>query len=88
MLLPTACILLILRAGNIMNVGFEKVYLMQNNLNLARSEVISTYVFRVGTQFRWWELGTAVGIFNNTINLAMMLMVNWIAKKFGDTSLF
>jgi putative aldouronate transport system permease protein len=85
---PTIIILFILSSANIMNVGFERVFLMQNALNLPRSEVISTYIYKVATQQRYWELGTAVGVFNNVINLAMMLMVNWIAKKFGETSLF
>jgi len=87
-LAPTIIILFILSSASIMNVGFERVFLMQNALNLTRSEVISTYIYKVSVLQRYWELGTAVGVFNNVINLAMMLMVNWIAKKFGETSLF
>ena len=85
---PTIVIMLILSAASIMNVGFEKIYLMQSSLNLSKSNVISTYVYTVGVTQRNFSLGSAVGLFNNVINLAMMLLVNWIANKVGDTSLF
>jgi putative aldouronate transport system permease protein len=85
---PTIVILLILSAAGIMNVGFEKIFLMQNSLNMVKSNVISTYVFTVGVTQRNFSLGAAVGLFNNVINLAMLLLVNWIANKVGDTSLF
>jgi putative aldouronate transport system permease protein len=84
----TIVILLILSTANIMSVGFEKIYLMQSSLNLAKSEVISTYIYKVGVTQRNFSLGTAVGLFNNVINLALMMLVNWIASKIGDTSLF
>jgi len=84
----TIVILLILSTANIMTIGFEKIYLMQSSLNLSKSEVISTYIYKVGITQRNFSLGTAVGLFNNVINLALMLLVNWIAGKIGDTSLF
>ena len=84
----TIVILLILSTASIMSVGFEKIYLMQSSLNLSRSEVISTYIYKVGVTKRNFSLGTAVGLFNNVINLALMMLVNWIAGKIGDTSLF
>lgn len=89
-ILPTASILLIMNCGNIMNVGFEKVLLMQNNMNISASEVISTYVYKIGlgntvTDFSY---ATAIGLFNSCINLAMILLVNAICKKTSDNSLF
>jgi putative aldouronate transport system permease protein len=85
---PTIVIMLILSAAGIMNVGFEKIFLMQNSLNMTKSNVISTYVYIVGVTQRNFSLGSAVGLFNNVINLSMLLLVNWIANKVGDTSLF
>ena len=89
-ILPTAVILLILNSGSIMSVGFEKVYLMQNNLNLRASEVISTYVYKVsmtaGTSD--FSYGTAIDLFNSVINLAMLLLVNSISHKLSSTSLW
>lgn len=87
-LLPTAIILLILNCGNIMNVGFEKVFLMQNDLNMAASDVISTYVYRSGLQNADFSFASAVGLFNSAINFGMVLLVNFIARKLSDTSLF
>ena len=88
LLLPTACILLILRAGSIMNVGFEKVYLMQNNLNLITSEVISTYVYKIGIINSQYSYSSAIGLFNTIINLVLLLSVNFISKKLNDTALW
>ena len=87
-LLPTAVILLIMRAGNIMNVGFEKVYLMQNPLNTMVSEIIATYVYKIGIISNQYSLSAAVGLFNNVINIILLLLVNQVSKKMGDTSLF
>ena len=88
MLLPTATILLILRSGNIMNVGFEKVYLMQNPLNLLTSEVIATYVYKIGLINTQYSLSAAVNLFNNAINFLMLVMVNLISRKFNEDSLW
>ena len=85
---PTIVILLILDAGRIMNVGFEKIYLMQSSLNLAQSEVISTYIYKVGVTKSNFSLGAAVGLFNNVVNMALLIIVNWVAGKIGDTALF
>lgn len=86
-LLPTAVILLILRAGSILSVGFEKVLLLQNTQNAMASEIISTYVYKVGMQSFQYSLSTAIGLFNTLVNLAVLLMVNWLGKKITDTSL-
>jgi putative aldouronate transport system permease protein len=88
MLLPTACILLILRAGNIMNVGFEKVYLMQNNLNITASEVISTYVYKVGIISAQYSYSAAINLFNTMINLFLLILVNFISRRLSETSLW
>lgn len=87
MLLPTACILLILRSGNLMNVGFEKVFLMQNELNQQTSEVIATYVYKLGMKSNQYSVSTAVNLFNNVINLALLMLVNGITRRLGETSL-
>jgi len=87
-ILPTAVILLILRAGRIMNVGFEKVYLLQNPLNMRKSEVIATYVYKVGLIQADFSFSAAVGLFNAVINMALLLLVNRIARKLGETSLW
>jgi len=88
-IMPTAVILLILSCGNIMSVGFEKVFLMQNELNRSASEVISTYTYRVafvgGTDF---SLASAVGLFNSVVGLVLIIIVNTIAKRVGETSLW
>ena len=89
-ILPTATIMLILNAGGIMNVGFEKVYLMQNSLNISRSEVISTYVYKVGLQIAGgdFSFATAIGLFNSVINFILLITVNTVTKKLGNTSLW
>ena len=88
-ILPTAAILLILSAGNIMSVGFEKVYLMQNSVNLRASETISTYVYKVGLQSGGdFSLSTAIGLFNSVINLIILISVNALVDRLGETSLF
>jgi putative aldouronate transport system permease protein len=87
-IIPTVIVLLILNMGYIMNVGFEKVYLMQNALNLERSEILSTYVYRVGLLNTDYSFSTAVGLFNSIINLVLLLSVNSLAKRFGESSLW
>ncbi len=89
-ILPTAIILLILNAGRMMNVGFEKVFLMQNELNLRASEVIQTYVYKVGLASATanYSYSTAIGLFNSVINLILIMTVNRVARKLGDTSLW
>ena len=86
-LVPTIVILLIMNMGRILSVGFEKVFLMQTDLNLSVSEVISTYVFNIGVQSGQFSFGSAVGLFNTIINFAFLMMANWISKKTADISL-
>lgn len=87
-IMPTAVILLILNIGRVMNIGFEKIYLMQNPLNMRSSDVISTYVYRIGLLSAQFSFATAVGLFNSVVNLILILTVNRIARKVGETSLW
>ena len=88
-IIPTITIMFILRMGNIMSIGFERVYLMQNPMNLSTSEVISTYVYKMGiaAAIPQFSYGAAVGLFNTAINFTMLLLVNQIARR-GSTSLW
>lgn len=87
-ILPMIIILLILNTGSLMSVGFEKVFLMQNQLNLETSEVISTYVYKSGLIDAQYSFSAAVGLFNSAINFILLVLVNEIAKRIGDTSLW
>lgn len=81
---PTIAIMLIMRFGTIMSVGYEKAYLMQNALNLGKSEIISTYVYKEGLQNNQPGFGAAVGIMNSVINSGMVILVNKIANWLSD----
>ena len=85
---PTILMLLILQMGSIMNVGFEKVYLLQNTLNKSAASVISTYVYEVGLINSDYGYSTAVGLFNSLINLALVVTANQLSKRFAGESLF
>ncbi len=87
-LLPTIVTLLILNSGAILSVGYEKLLLLQNPLNEAASEVISTYVYKSGLVNAQYSFATAVGLFNSVINLIVLLTVNATAKKISETSLW
>ncbi len=88
--LPTATMLLILNAGQMMNVGFEKTYLMQNSLNLRTSEVISTYVYKVGIAEGGGDFSyaSAIGLFNSVVNMALLLIVNATTRRLGGNSIW
>lgn len=85
---PTIIIQLILKCGHIMSVGYEKVLLMQTSTNLGVSEIISTFVYEKGIQSQQYDYATAIGLFNAVINLLILLLVNRIAKKRSEVSLF
>lgn len=87
LILSTAMILLILRAGGILSIGFEKVLLLQNTQNIMGSEIISTYVYKVGMQSFQYSLSTAIGLFNTVVNFAVLLVVNWLSKRTTGTGL-
>lgn len=87
-IVPTMIIMLIMRMGEIMDVGFEKAFLLQNSINLDYSEIISTYVYKIGIQGGQFSYSAAIGLFNNIINFALLILVNKIAKKTSDVSLW
>ena len=74
--------------GNILNIGFEKIYLMQNSMNLPVSEVISTYVYKIGIISNQISYSSAIGLFNTLINFVFLIAVNFISKKTSDISLW
>jgi putative aldouronate transport system permease protein len=86
-IIPTIIIMLILSMGGILNVGFEKIYLMKNALNASASEVISTYVYQVGLRSSQFSFGAAVGLFNTLINFFFLLATNWISGRISDIRL-
>ncbi len=81
---PVIVIQFILSAGNIMSLGFEKAFALQTSLNVSTSEIIPTYVYKLGLQIGDYSFSTAVGLFNSIINLILLLIVNQIVKKFND----
>uniref|UniRef100_UPI00047DAA11 ABC transporter permease n=1 Tax=Caldanaerobius polysaccharolyticus TaxID=44256 RepID=UPI00047DAA11 len=87
-LVPTIVILFILSMGGILNTGFEKVFLMQNSLNLPVSEVIATYVYKIGIISNQYSYSSAIGLFNNVINFLFLICTNAIARKLADISLW
>ncbi len=87
-IMPTAVIILVLAVGNIMAIGFEKAFLLQNPLNLSESEIIATYVYKTGLLNADFSLATAVGLFNSVINLVLLLGVNAVAKRITGNGLW
>lgn len=87
-ILPTIMIMLIMRCGSIMSVGFEKVFLLQNSLNLETSQVISTYVYQLGLLNGEMSYSAAIGLFNTVVNILMLVLVNTIVRKLSEISLF
>ena len=83
----TIVIMLILQIGNLLSVGFEKVYLLQNAQNIKVSEVLSTYVYKMGIVNSNYSLGTAVGLFNAVISLILVLLANKLSRKYSEISL-
>lgn len=87
-ILPTIVIQMILSIGGLLSVGYEKVYLMQNSLNMSQSEIISTYVYKRGLQDIQYSYSTAVGLFNSVVNLILLCTANAIARRVNETSLW
>ncbi len=85
---PTIVTMFIFNCGNIINIGFEKAYLMQNSVNMPKSELISTFVYKVGLSNANYSFATAAGLFNSVISFVLLIIVNQISKKLADTSLF
>jgi len=90
-IIPVVVTMLILKMGSVLTLGFEKVFLMQNDLNLDASQVISTYVYEMGISGSGvgnFSYATAIGMFNNAIELILVVIVNKISKKVSETSLW
>ena len=87
-IMPTCTILLIMQMGSVLNVGFDKIYLMQNTLNQTATEVISTYTYKIGILGSQFEYSTAIGLFNTVINFLFLMIANGISKKVNDASIF
>ena len=83
-IMPTAVLMLIMAAGGLMNVGFEKVWLLQTDLNKATSDVIAVYVYQQGIEHAKYSYSTAVGLFNTIVNIILLIIVNKIANKLTD----
>lgn len=87
-ILPTIVIQMILSLGSLLSVGYEKVFLMQNSLNMSQSEIISTYVYKRGLEDIQYSYSTAVGLFNSVVNLLLLCTANAIARRVNETSLW
>lgn len=87
-IMPTVVITFLMRMGSLLNVGFSKIFLLQNDLNLDKSRVISTYVYEIGLIGGQYSYSAAIGLFNNVVNIVILLLMNRIIKKISDTSLF
>lgn len=85
---PTVVTLFILQLGKMMNVGFEKTFLLQNPLNLEASSVISTFVYQIGIESQQYSYSSAIGLFNNIVNILLVVLANHISKKLADTGLW
>lgn len=87
-LIPTMTILLILNIGSLLGVGFEKILLLQNPLNMEASDVISTFVYRSGLVDAQYSFSTAIGLFNSVINAILLIVVNQIVRRTSENSLW
>jgi putative aldouronate transport system permease protein len=87
-ILPTIIITLVLSTGSILSIGFEKVYLMQNPANYSVSEIISTFVYKIGIRQALLSLSTAIGLFNTAVNFCLLMIVNAVAKRVSQIGLF
>jgi len=87
-IMPTIVIMLILRLGSILTVGYEKIILLYNPITMKTADVISTYVYRVGLLDLNWSFSAAVGLFNSIINFLFLVLTNYLSKKMSETSLW
>lgn len=88
LILPTIIIMFILRMGRVMNVGFEKVLLMQNSLNKESSDIIATFVYQTGIVQGSYGFSAAVGLFNSVINFIFLILANYFSRRTSETSLW
>ncbi len=87
-IIPTIVVMLILKSGNVLNVGFEKAYVMQTNLNLNVSEVIATYTYKQGINDMEYDYATAIGLMESVVNFILLIIVNYMSRKLSETSLW
>lgn len=87
-ILPTIVLMLILDVGSMMNVGYQKIFLMQNTMNLRVSEIISTYVYKVGLKQSNYSFSTAIGLMNMIVSLILVTSTNYVSKRLTETSLW
>lgn len=87
-LLPTIIIMLILKIGGLLSVGYEKIILLYNPLIYSKADVISSYVYRMGFEGQQWSYTAAIGMFNSVINFSLLILANFISRKLSDTSLW
>ena len=87
-ILPTILVMLILQCGSLLSVGYEKAYLLQTSSNLTGSEIISTYVYKVGLVQSDFSFSTAAGLFNTVVNCIILISANQWSKKVAKTGLF
>ena len=87
-IMPTIVITFLMQVGKLMNLGYSKIYLLQNSLNLEKSRVLSTYVYEIGILNGQFSYATAIGLFNNIVNIVVLLIVNRIVKRTSEISLF
>ena len=87
-LVPTIVVLFILSCGSLLNVGYEKVYLLQTETNLTGSEVISTYVYKMGLEKSDFAFSTATGLFNSAVNCVILIAMNTLSRHVMKTSLW
>lgn len=87
-ILPTIAITFIMRVGSLLSVGYTKIFLLQNDLNLEASQVISTYVYNIGLLGGQYSYATAINLFNNVVNILVLLLANKVVKKVTSTGMF
>ena len=85
---PIIIIMLLVSCGHVLSIGFEKAFLLQNPLNLSASQIISTYVYEIGVKGGQFSYSTAIGLFNNTVNIMILLIVNRFSKRISGTSIW
>ena len=85
---PTVVTMLILRIGSLLNSGYQKIYLLQNSMNLDVSETLATYMFKQGIVKMDYSMGSTVGLFNGVVSVILVCIANYISKKISDTSLW
>ncbi|MNC39482.1 putative multiple-sugar transport system permease YteP [compost metagenome] len=87
-IMPTIAIMMILRMGNLLNVGFEKIILLYNPITYDTADVISSFVYRKGLLEFGWSYSSAVGLFNSVINLVLLVTANYVSRRLNDSSLW